>query len=222
MKYIQKLMTILRYMPNYIVGEWYNEVYPSWGTFRRTLANNGFQWCEGATKVCLVHPDSKYVLKFDYETYETHAPYCVLEARYYMEAKRFGVEKAVLSTEYYTTTATGIDLYIQSKYKSDFYSLCWSEICNLRSTVNPHLSEKISQKFFMPDWHPIPVDFVSILIRRYGKKFVDRLAEWTVYCQINDLHSENVGFDLRGKPVLTDYAGYRELSYFEDSSKKRG
>lgn len=160
----------------------------------------------GATRWAFVFEKHQVVIKFPrYE--DTDEDYCEIELKNYNRAKEFRVEKCLLPIEYVGTTYTDIPVYIQPMYTTAHDCLDrgmeekWQR--KLRGLHRAPIVAKVKQGCL----YDPPRLWLERAIQIYGKAFMLSFEKWTRECQVNDLHSSNVGY-LRKQPIIIDYAGY--------------
>ena len=160
----------------------------------------------GATRWVFVFAKHQMVVKFPkYD--ETDEDYCEIEVANYNRAKEFRIEKCLLPVEYVGTTNDGIPVYIQPMYTTSHDRLDYS--------VQQKWAEKAKKLHRSPivskvrsGCHYAPTQlWVERAIQIYGKAFMKSFQRWSHECQVNDLHSSNIGY-LRKQPIIIDYAGY--------------
>lgn len=160
----------------------------------------------GATRWAFVFVKHQLVVKFPkYD--ETDEDYCEIEMRNYNRAKEYHIEKCLLPVEYAGTTESDIPIYIQPMYTTSLDRLDyavqhkWQEKAK-KLHRSPIVSKVRSGCHYAPNqlW-------IERAIQIYGKRFMKSFQQWSHACEVNDLHSSNVGF-LRKQPIIIDYAGY--------------
>ena len=161
----------------------------------------------GATRLVLIFPKHGWVIKIPYGGRD----YCAQEVQSYRTAVKYGVEKLLLSIEKAGETAQGIPLYIQPMYKTsvnDMNRRDRDKVCQLfKKTTNHRTIAKIRHAcYYSPE-----SDWVARATQLYGKKFMRSFEKWTKEFRVNDLHTANIGYINGYRPVLVDYAGYRNF-----------
>lgn len=160
----------------------------------------------GATRWAFVFPKHQVVVKFPkYD--ETDEDYCQIEMENYHKAKGYGIEKCLLAIEYVDTTDGDIPVYIQPMYTTSLDRLDYNVQQKWRTKVEKLHRKPIVEKIENGCCYAPSRLWVERAIQIYGKRFMRSFQEWSRECQVNDLHSSNIGF-LRKQPIIIDYAGY--------------
>lgn len=167
-------------------------------------SNTEFLFGEGCSRVAISHETWDFVIKFDHCEYGD-VDACNRESRIYEEAKKYGVEKALLPiVEWLDIGLPNGSLYIQQRA-----DCLWED-------VPDDLYDKIEQIYKNSEEIPRDIRFsktstmyVCYLIKCFGEDFVRRMVEWADKCRVNDLHDGNCGF-VGEAPKLLDYAGFWE------------
>ena len=167
-------------------------------------SNTNFVQKDGVSRIAISHETWDFVIKFDHCEYGD-VDACNRESRIYEEAKKYGVEKALLPiVEWLDIGLPNGSLYIQQKAE-----YLWRNMPN-------DLYDKIEQIY--RDSKEVPFDIelsrcttkcICYLIKFYGEDFVRKMVEWADKCRVNDLHGGNCGF-VGEAPMLLDYAGFWE------------
>jgi hypothetical protein len=125
----------------------------------------------------------------------------------YHKAKGYGIEKCLLAIEYVDTTDGDIPVYIQPMYTTSLDRLDYNVQQKWRTKVEKLHRKPIVEKIENGCCYAPSRLWVERAIQIYGKRFMRSFQEWSRECQVNDLHSSNIGF-LRKQPIIIDYAGY--------------
>lgn len=150
----------------------------------------------GASKTVLVFQKLGFVLKTDNGDDEgaTRAEY-----DNYCKAKEMGIEKILLPTEIFCIE-NGIVFTRQPYYNGYFNYISLEAKVNTSKAVFKTIEKRL--------YSCIDGLWLERAIQYYGKSFMKQFAKWTRKCNINDLHSDNIGFVGNYRPIIFDYAGY--------------
>ena len=155
----------------------------------------------GASKVAFWTDESDSVFKMGFN--KLRCDYCGLEAEYFAEAKRLGLEDFFAGTEF-VMYYNGIRIYKAERAEVSFERLSSDLYGKLEDngmdeeTIRDTIEEADSCCEFL-DW----------LVPYYtDNDKADELFEFLNENNINDLHSGNIGY-IGNRLVLIDYSGYR-------------
>lgn len=145
----------------------------------------------------------------DYEFQEfigaKNSNYCSLELAIYNEAVDFGIEQFFTKTWLVGYTADRTPIYGAEKVKPFYDSTS-------RQKSKPS-QDSIQAAFFKQaeeDINWIDNDWLARAIDWYGMEAVNDFITFVETMDINDLHTENIGFREDGSPVVFDYSSYNE------------
>ena len=132
--------------------------------------------------------------------------YCGLEAGIYgyIMANFSKLAKFFVSTEYIGTTSNNINLYVSKKVRT-YYAYD----CEHNFEISKRSQE--SAKLIFDTYNRIgglSSSFLCCLCEQYPEEDVWDLVDFIKDCYIDDLHSQNVGFDENDNPVIMDYCGF--------------
>lgn len=175
-------------------------------------AKNELQYSNGETRYAIWDKSWDFVLKIPRYSYVEH-DYCALEVEHYKSAIEYGVARICLPIEPVYTSHTGIVIYKQIRYSFDCreaYRNKYSDYLERKNIPN-HCRHSICQKVQNAcyDGDRINDEWLARVIQLYGKKFIQSMVKWIAVNSINDLHGRNTGY-LNNKPIILDYAGYKE------------
>lgn len=172
----------------------------------------------GCTQLCIEPTSKDWVLKLPYY-YMTDANACQDAANNYKKAIEMGIADILLPTRKISSIRyakhESLPIYYQPKiyctladYISRNYTQYYDEVDELENDENQskligNLLDKFYDNGFKIRWV-----WARDAINHYGITFMEKVAEWTHECCVNDLHGGNVGYDEYGKPIIFDYAGY--------------
>ena len=176
----------------------------------RYCAESKLEFASGASRLCVVFPKEKKVLKIP--RHSVSIDYCAREMENYKLAEKYGVEKILLPIEYYTTV-NGTKVYIQPMYSCAMCEMPSREKNKLNDKISnlsgKEIIKKVQRGVFESKWRTLDHRWTARVVQLYGKKFARSFEEWTQEAKVNDLHSYNIGW-LDKKPIVLDYAGYYE------------
>lgn len=159
----------------------------------------------GVTKVCVVPRYFDWVVKFDIYL-PKRRDYCLLEAEYYADAKREGLETYFAQT-YEVGIVYGRAVCIQEKVRCNEDDIT-SDFMNYVRTVLPESEFENEDEYCDEVWDQVEsMDTIDHLQAIFGEN-IDRLIEFIEDHQINDLHAGNWGYTQNGLTVIVDFSGY--------------
>jgi hypothetical protein len=157
----------------------------------------------GATKYCLVDKQGDYVIKWDKDTSYGDTE---RECEVYQKAIEKGIAFLFPQTEI-LCRINGVAIVIQRKVDYCHGNMSYEQENKLNyqcRTVNMDMIIKVDHNIYRSR---VPRLWIKSLICIYGKKITKLFEEFTHEQEINDLHSNNVGY-LNGKPIVLDFSGY--------------
>jgi hypothetical protein len=161
----------------------------------------------GATRYVVGFDDLPYVFKIPRP--ECSMDYCKMEIEKYEKAKAFKIERILLPIEYVTTTANGLSIYKQAKAEDTLGEMSYTEYKRIVAKEHGLRRSRTVHKIYSSCYSVISEVWLARGLQLYGKKFMKAFTKWTNDCQVNDLHSGNIGF-IKGKPIIFDYVGFYE------------
>lgn len=164
------------------------------------IENVTFGW--GASKLVIIDEDNDWVLKIPF--CNKSKDYCQLEAIYYEQAVKEGVEEPFAEC-YFLMEYEGAPCYVMEKIncdeqavESDFYEIGLDKLSGQMS------EDEISDYLGSMDTDEI---LGQLLEFYYEADFLQKVNAFLSENSINDLHTANLGY--RGdKLVFVDYSGY--------------
>ena len=198
------------------------------------LLNDRFEFFNGISKCVIVLEDSDFVVKIPFngayqtiwnkdeeevvdflhftEANDINHPdatgwdYCENELIKYEKAQEEGFGKFFAHTEFYRNVS-GHPTYLQEKVVPYSY--------NDGGPILP--SQQAMKRYENSDVVPrgrTPADWAALLFDFYDAEEVNAFWEYADDNGLtNDLHSENIGFAQDGRPILLDWADWREDIY---------
>ena len=157
----------------------------------------------GATKYCLIDNQGDYVIKWDKDTSYGDTE---RECEVYQKAIEKGIAFLFPQTEI-LCRINGVAIVIQRKVDYCHGNMSYEQENKLSyqcRTVNMDMVIKVDHNIYRSR---VPRLWIKSLICIYGKKITKLFEEFTHEQEINDLHSNNVGY-LNGKPIVLDFSGY--------------
>lgn len=182
----------------------------------------GADWYEcGVSKICLFYENLKdWVIKVPILGYYyneedeyvdfTHSggdkpnDYCSIEAEYCFQADKYGLGECFAKT-YYICTLQGIDFYCSEKIEEPFYSRS-SNACSDFSYISARDLINCYGKYNSP----LNLDQLQFFIDSYGYELSEKLMQFLIDFDIQDLHNGNIGFDTVNNVKIIDCAGWRD------------
>ena len=157
----------------------------------------------GATKYCLIDNQGDYVIKWDKDTSYGDTE---RECEVYQKAIEKGIAFLFPQTEI-LCRINDVAIVIQRKVDYCHSNMSYEQENKLSyqcRTVNMDMVIKVDHNIYRSR---VPRLWIKSLICIYGKKITKLFEEFTHEQEINDLHSNNVGY-LNGKPIVLDFSGY--------------
>lgn len=195
------------------------------------LDSHDFFYDSGATKGVIIPKDQNYVIKIPFhgsfeEEYDENDEwteifypfcgansylscqdwdYCLKEVEIYEKAIEAGVEEAFAQTLFYDEIKN-YPIYTQEKitntYNEKYHWNRKPEEDQEKTLKTAELAKTIGIKNFNFTWLSDVMDY-------FGENFVIKLLKFIQQEEIHDLHGDNLGY-IYDRPVILDYAGYRE------------
>lgn len=167
----------------------------------------------GASKLCLCNEGGEYVCKWVTDDRYDEA---VQEAKVYARAVEAGLEKFFPYTEI-AFEMNGITFVFQEKVQysvrrlPDSIRSKFTKQCKTSLVSEKRIWEKMEREFkragdksYGRNLDPL---WASMALTLYGKKLCRKLCAFIVENAINDLHTDNIGYN-RNKPIILDFSGY--------------
>lgn len=173
-----------------------------------------FSIYSGASKFCLVFKDTDFVLKWaredEFHTYNE----AVKEAEIYENAKCVGLECFFPKTKIFGEF-NGIIFVAQEKIDFSVIHVPKTKDAKydriVRTTTN-HIKDKMQKQFdeaCSNNKHARVLNkrWAGMVLSLYGKRKAKQLCQFIIKHQINDLHSDNLGYK-NDRPIIFDFSGY--------------
>ena len=166
-----------------------------WYEFADKMADNKeVELTNGATKGVFIFPDNDYVFKI-----ELDSGCCKREEEIYEEAEEAGLERFFAKTVLYDII-NGVEIYAQPKLITPAFdkdetvdlSLAALELLNSCNDYNGLCDNTLFEEFYIT----------------YDISLLEQLIDFINDNDINDLHSNNIGYTVKNEPVFIDYGGY--------------
>lgn len=173
------------------------------------LTRDDFSVSDGASKFCIVFKKRDYVIKWCSERGYSEA---AQEAKIYREAVEAGLGMFFPKTAI-LCEMNGITFVVQEKIGENACELKESDkkyYDRIGRTAKDSLVHKMEKEFHKASSsYPRKLDsrWAKVALSIYGKKACKDLCAFIIQKEINDLHSENIGFK-NGKPLILDFSGY--------------
>ena len=175
--------------------------------FRRAkakeLEKKGLYCTNGLTKAVLVFDELDWVVKIPFHVDYSRSDggsitdYCERERFVYEQAKERGVAE-LFAESYFLMEFCGRPIYIMRKVEDN------------KEKISTDLYDKAISEGYEVDFEYMePEEQVEELFYYYYEDYL--LQEYFAFCEdygVNDVHTGNIGYDERGKPVVIDYSGY--------------
>ena len=177
----------------------------------------------GATKVCLLfdYEDGyNYVVKIPYRR---NIDYCAIEFENYNRAVREGLSKYFAEMEYVSElvivsgetleecTAMNFPVYIMERVYVDGVEASDRSYNYFREKIYSHENadeDDITDEY----WEAIDSEEFTesefCFKAAYSEEICDKLSTFLYKNNINDIHTQNIGFRDWDRPVFIDYSGY--------------
>lgn len=168
-----------------------------WYEFEDVMVDNeDVKLANGATKGVFIFPDNDYVFKVELDDNS-----CQREEEIYEEAEEAGLERFFAKTVLYMII-NGVEIYAQPKLitpeddKDETVDLSPAalELLNSCDDWNGLCENTLFEEFYIT----------------YDISLLEQLIDFINNNNINDLHSNNIGYTVKNEPVFIDYGGYQE------------
>lgn len=173
-----------------------------------------FSIYSGASKFCLVFKDTDFVLKwahgYDSQAYNE----AVKEAEIYENAKCAGLECFFPKTKIFGEF-NGIIFVAQEKIDfstADVPNVKYIKYNRIAHTTANRIKDKMQKQFNEACSNgnytrPLNRQWAGMVLSLYGKRKAKQLCQFIIKHQINDLHSDNLGYK-DDRPIIFDFSGY--------------
>lgn len=187
--------------------EWLDDIAPSYGSLEYIAKKLGAELHNGATRWAFVFKKHRIVFKFP-RFNRTDLDYCEIELNNYNIAKEYRVERALLPLEFMGKTSCGLPIYCQPMYTKSYGDTHYKEIHILERKMGRLTRSSTIDKIQEGMYSSPSRIWTARATQIYGKAFMKSFEAWSHRCEVNDLHSGNIGW-LGKMPIIIDYAGYR-------------
>ena len=166
-----------------------------WYEFEDVMVDNEDVKLEnGATKGVFIFPDNDYVFKI-----ELGSGCCKREEEIYEEAEEAGLQRFFAKSVLYDVI-NGVEIYAQPKLIIPEYdkdetvdlSPAALELLDSCDDCNGLCENTLFEEFYIT----------------YDISLLEQLIDFINNNNINDLHSNNIGYTVKNEPVFIDYGGY--------------
>lgn len=126
----------------------------------------------------------------------------------YEEIKADGFAEFFPEVEFYKMSTNGLPLYLQDRILP--FEINYEKTKNSKSYK---IAEEISKTVSEGRYIRVNEYFIASCIDYYGKEKTKKFIEYIILDKPElgkDLHINNVGFTVDGRPVVLDWAGFRE------------
>ncbi len=183
-----------------------DDIAPSYGSLRYIAEELGAELHNGATRWAFVFKKYRIVFKFP-RFNNTDLDYCEIELNNYNIAKEYRVERALLPLEFMGKTSRGLPIYCQPMYTKAHGEMRYDEIRILERKMGQLAQSSTLSKIRQGMYSSPGRIWTARATQIYGKAFMKSFEAWSHRCEVNDLHSGNIGW-LGKMPIIIDYAGY--------------
>lgn len=231
----ESLKTIFKYRIKidsdhlYVYHDEYDDEESDWNKYIKKCCG-ARNYATGASKIVLFYKDiENWVVKLPffgdyYESTGEYSDYCeadkylpICSDNDYCEAEAYLTNKAIeygvgdmFAKTYYLGNLNGVPVYISEKIEETVASgrknYSYSRINSAKETQElfNFYSYELDEAGFSSYNEPTLRFFVD----QYGQKKTEKLIQFIMDYQIDDLHSANIGFDKCGKIKIIDYSGF--------------
>lgn len=175
----------------------------------------------GATQFVLISDNYDYVFKipfhgewfYDYDSEESYFKefnydYGERALEKCEQAEDAGIGFLFAPTKVACYSKNGCPIYIQPKATS--FADSWDK--KEKTEEERNSVKNFLFKVYEKDYNRLAIDWQYDVIKYYGEQVLKNLLDF-IYAHetcVSDLHNENFGYDIEGKPVIFDYSDYLE------------
>ena len=169
---------------------------------------NDIEVADGASKICLIFPNTSFVVKWSPCGYEE----AMREVEVYQKAIDAHLEKFFPKTAF-LVKLNDVNFVMQEKIdvtvnNLDFYAR--QRFQKISKTALDKIVYKMERQFKKAaryckrDLDPVWAKMALVL---YGKRTCKALCDFIIENKINDLHEYNIGYK-NNRPIILDFSGY--------------
>ena len=167
--------------------------------------DNNIEFFHGADRFGIPCVEDNVIIKFNRRSSEA----CEREVANYQLAQEHKVEAILLPLTLKTQDKYGNCFFSQPLVKSIVNNCSYQQRKTLRRRLhtledNPKVARLNEGLYDFCDDH----FWLARALQIYGRDFMQRFQIWTKLCQLNDLHTGNLGYIKKFQPVIFDYASY--------------
>ena len=157
----------------------------------------------GVSRCALIDEEYDWIVKWDFQDYE----FCDKEEHLSARAKFYNVEDMIAPAIY-------IGSYINEEKYISLQLYAYPRAISFSSYRYNYLSKEEEEEISESPLAQRNELIAAAFIQDWGFDKFEALSEFCEDCDINDIHTGNVGI-IRGKIVLIDYAGFHSSSSSE-------
>lgn len=213
----------------YIYHDEYDDEEPDWNEHIEEHCG-ACDYATGASKIVLFYEDiENWVVKLPffgdyYESTGEYTNYCkankylpICSDNDYCEAEAYLTDKAIeygvgdmFAKTYYLGNLNGVPVYVSEKIEETVASgrgnYNYFRINSAKETQE--LFNFYSYELDEAGFSPYNESTLRFFVDQYGQKKTEKMIQFIMDYQIDDLHSANIGFDKCGKIKIIDYSGF--------------
>lgn len=185
--------------------------------FREKYHKFPYSWDSGASKGVIAFPTLGFVIKMplhiidedsyyidDYEEDDNYTDYCALEADFYGQAKRLGIEEVFAQTEYVKMLDGEYPIYIQEYIEQRELD----EENHIHSDDDEKTVSSLNEEQYGDE--DADIEWEAELLAQKGLDFYNKFKKFIINNNINDLRwYDNIGYK-NGCPICFDYSGFHD------------
>lgn len=187
-----------------------NSQHDSWevSSILRKHGYNDIKVADGASKICLIFPNTSFVVKWSTYGYEE----AMREVEVYQKAIDAHLEKFFPKTAFLVklndvnfvaqekidVTVDGLDFHTRQRFQKI------SKTALDKIVYKMERQFKKAARYCKRDLDPVWAKMALVL---YGKRTCKALCDFIIENKINDLHGSNIGYK-NNRPIILDFSGY--------------
>ena len=187
-----------------------NSRYDAWGvdSILHEHGYNDIKVAAGASKICLIFPNTSFVVKWSTYGYEE----AMREVEVYQKAVDAHLEKFFPKTTF-LVKLNDVNFVMQEKIDvavNDLDFRTRQRFQKISKTALDKIVYKMERQFKRAtryckrDLDPVWAKMALVL---YGKRTCKALCDFIIENKINDLHESNIGYK-NNRPIILDFSGY--------------
>lgn len=169
---------------------------------------NDIKVADGASKICLIFPNTSFVVKWSTYGYEE----AMREVEVYQKAIDAHLEKFFPKTAF-LVKLNDVNFVVQEKIDVTVNGLDFRTRQHFQKISKTALDKivykmerqfKRAARYCQRDLDPVWAKMALVL---YGKRTCKALCDFIIENKINDLHESNIGYK-NNRPIILDFSGY--------------